>query len=254
MILLLGHHRDGAADEGRRGAHLRRPQRRPHRLGQRRRGPGRRRRRTTATASSPCSPANAPMFAQLAANAIQRPAARCPRTRSRSCGSTRPTTRAIPGANGCTRRDGLRRELRQVQVGQGRRTSSATSAARWPSKSVNACANNSPDSVGVYMKAKHDFLTGFFTDSVDIEDHAVFTFEPLPTLTCAARRTREHWPSQREAAAAPPGRGRLRRGPGRAARLGRSSSAWPPSASTPRAGTSRSSGSRRPPTRPRSPA
>ena len=36
------------------------------------------------------------------------------------------------------------------------------------------------------MKAKHDFLTGFFTDHVDIEDHAVFAFEPLPTLTCAA--------------------------------------------------------------------
>ena len=40
--------------------------------------------------------------------------------------------------------------------------------------------------VGIYMRAQHDFLTGFFTDHVDIEDHAVFAFEPLPTLTCAS--------------------------------------------------------------------
>ena len=51
--------------------------------------------------------------------------------------------------------------------------------------SVNACANNNPDAVGIYMKAKHDFLTGFFTNDVMIEDHAVFSFEPLPTLKCA---------------------------------------------------------------------
>ena len=55
----------------------------------------------------------------------------------------------------------------------------------WTSSTVNACANNSPHAVGIYMRAEHDFVTGFFTDNVDIEDHAVFAFEPLPTLTCA---------------------------------------------------------------------
>jgi hypothetical protein len=55
----------------------------------------------------------------------------------------------------------------------------------WASSSVNACANNNPDAVGIYIRAKHDFLTGFFADETTIEDHAVFAFEPLPTLTCA---------------------------------------------------------------------
>ena len=56
----------------------------------------------------------------------------------------------------------------------------------WSSSSINACANNSPDSVGVFLRAKHDFLTGLFSRGVSIDDHAVFTFEPLPTLTCAS--------------------------------------------------------------------
>ena len=117
------------------------------------------------------------------------PAARCPRTRSWSCGSTRPTTRATPVPPTARDGDDLRRQLREVQVGAQPRTSSATSAARGPPRRVNACANNNPDAVGIYMQAKHDFVTGFFGNDVDIEDHAVFAFEPLPDPDLR-RRTR----------------------------------------------------------------
>jgi hypothetical protein len=56
----------------------------------------------------------------------------------------------------------------------------------WTSSTVNACANNNPDAVGIYIQAKHDFLTGFFANDVTIEDHSVFAFEPLPTISCAS--------------------------------------------------------------------
>jgi hypothetical protein len=38
------------------------------------------------------------------------------------------------------------------------------------------------------MKARHPFTTGLFADSVEIEDHAVFAFEPLPTLSCGPNK------------------------------------------------------------------
>jgi hypothetical protein len=63
------------------------------------------------------------------------------------------------------------------------------SSGTWTSSTVNACANSTAppiDVVGVYMLARHDFVSGFFGQATNIEDHAVFTFEPLPTLTCAA--------------------------------------------------------------------
>ena len=141
--------------------------------------------------TSPCTPANAPKLAQLAANAIQSAGSALPKdsiqelwiykanikgypcTLTTGC-ETNTSTAMTCGAN-CVKFKWLKTkdEFRYF-------------SGSWASKSINACANNSPDSVGVYMKAKHSFLTGLFTDNVMIEDHAVFQFEPLPTLTCAA--------------------------------------------------------------------
>ena len=55
----------------------------------------------------------------------------------------------------------------------------------WDSSTINACVNDNPDAVGIDIKARHDLLTGFFGDGVNIEDHSVMQFEPLPNVVHA---------------------------------------------------------------------
>jgi Flp pilus assembly protein TadG len=54
----------------------------------------------------------------------------------------------------------------------------------WPYTTQNACNQNSWDSVGVYVKLRHKFLTQLFGASVTLADHAVFRLEPAPTQLC----------------------------------------------------------------------
>jgi hypothetical protein len=57
----------------------------------------------------------------------------------------------------------------------------------WSSASINACINSaSAESVGLYMKADHPYLTGFFGSTLSLQDRAVMKFEPLPAISCAA--------------------------------------------------------------------
>jgi Flp pilus assembly protein TadG len=132
---------------------------------------------------TPCSPADAPMFAQVAANAIQRAGTALPKDSIVELWVYKANNKGYPGATDATDWTCGANcvKYKWVKTKDQFRYYSGT----WTSSTVNACANNSPDAVGIYMKAEHDFLTGFFSDSVIIEDHAVFAFEPLPTLTCA---------------------------------------------------------------------
>ena len=132
---------------------------------------------------SPCSPANAPMFSQLAANAIEHAGSAMPKDSITELWVYKANDEGYPGTNGnktwtcgsnCVK-------FKWVKAKDQFRYLSGT----WLSSTVNGCANNNPDSVGIYMKADHNFVTGFFVDKLSIEDHAVFAFEPLPTLTCA---------------------------------------------------------------------
>lgn len=132
---------------------------------------------------SPCTPANAPAFAQMAANAIQTSGTALPKDSILELWIYKANDKGFPGVNGSTAMTCGTNCVRfkwQASKDQFRYYSGS-----WASTSVNACANNSPDNVGVYLQARHKFLTGLFTSSVTIEDHAVFTFEPLPTLKCA---------------------------------------------------------------------
>jgi TadE-like protein len=141
---------------------------------------------------SPCSPANAPMFAQMAANAIQTAGSALPKDSIQELWIYKANAKGYPcplsAATGCEVNTSTAMtcstncvKFKWLKAKDEFRYYSGT----WLSSSVNACANSNTDVVGVYMKSKHSFLTGFFTDSVMIEDHAVFTFEPLPTLSCA---------------------------------------------------------------------
>jgi hypothetical protein len=35
------------------------------------------------------------------------------------------------------------------------------------------------------VKIRHDFLTGLFGATIDLDDHSVFRFEPTPSAVCA---------------------------------------------------------------------
>jgi hypothetical protein len=140
--------------------------------------------------TSPCSPANAPKFAQLAANAIQQAGTALPKDSIQELWVYKANAKGYPCtlATGCDTNNSTSMtcgtncvKYKWVPTKDQFRYMSGT----WTSSTVNACANNKPDAVGIYLKAKHTFLTGFFTNDVTIEDHSVFAFEPLPTLTCA---------------------------------------------------------------------
>jgi TadE-like protein len=132
---------------------------------------------------SPCSPANAPMFAQMAANAIQRAGSALPKDSIKELWVYKANNKGFPGADNSTAMVCGTNcvKYKWVPALDEFRYFSGT----WISTSVNACANNNPDSVGIYMKAQHSFITGFFSNGILIDDHAVFTFEPLATLKCA---------------------------------------------------------------------
>jgi hypothetical protein len=133
--------------------------------------------------TSPCSPASAPMFAQLAANAIQTAGSALAKDSIQELWIYRANNKGYPGTDGATAMVCGANCVRYKWMDS--KDQFRYFSGSWASTSVNACANNNPDSVGVYMKAQHDFVSGFFRDNILIEDHAVFTFEPLPTLSCA---------------------------------------------------------------------
>ena len=55
------------------------------------------------------------------------------------------------------------------------------SAGSWDHTLVNACPGDvDMTNVGVFIKAHHRLVTGLFGYTVDITDHAVLRFEPIP--------------------------------------------------------------------------
>jgi TadE-like protein len=133
-----------------------------------------------------CDPANSPYFAQMASDAIERAGSALPKNSIDELWVYKANDKGYPGAPSSTTWTCGTDCIRYRWVDNvGFRYVSGT----WRSKTINACANQNPDQVGVYMKATHSFLTGFFSKSAAIEDHAVFSFEPLPSSICAANAT-----------------------------------------------------------------
>lgn len=145
----------------------------------------------TGPTAPPCTPASSPAFAQAAADAIQRAGSAMPKDsinyilvyKANNAGfpgsaTTMPTSCA--GIPACVRfvwRDSL--DAFRFHSGS------------WASASVNACLNES-DSIGVYLNATHDFVTGIMGDGVDVGDRAVLRFEPLSDDTCKPGRPYAH--------------------------------------------------------------
>jgi hypothetical protein len=56
-----------------------------------------------------------------------------------------------------------------------------TTSDTWSHTLVNACPGDADmTNVGVFIKANHRFVSGIFGNTVDITDHAVLRFEPIP--------------------------------------------------------------------------
>ena len=54
----------------------------------------------------------------------------------------------------------------------------------WLASTQYACNSNQWDSVGVYIKLNHKFITKLFGANIALTDHAVFRLEPAPTQLC----------------------------------------------------------------------
>lgn len=55
----------------------------------------------------------------------------------------------------------------------------------WTSTTINACVSNS-DSVGVYVKTTHPYVTKMFGSSITVSDRTIMRFEPLTATSCGA--------------------------------------------------------------------
>lgn len=55
----------------------------------------------------------------------------------------------------------------------------------WTSTTINACVSNS-DSVGVYLNARHPYITNIFGSSITISDRTIMRLEPLTATVCGA--------------------------------------------------------------------
>jgi Flp pilus assembly protein TadG len=165
-------------------------------------GPG------TACLPTPCTPANAPNFAAMAANAIQQAGSTMPQSsidyimvyQANQSGypapagtsnaaivtntattppSTTSTTPCSPFAN-CV-------AYRWVDASNA----FVYASGSWASASVDACPTTGY-SVGVWMHATHKNLTSFFGSTKGLSDRTVMKFEPLPTMSCNPAAPQPH--------------------------------------------------------------
>jgi Flp pilus assembly protein TadG len=149
---------------------------------------------------APCTPANAPNFAAMAAGAIQQAGTAMPKDQidyimvyqanakgfpapSGTVSASIPanTATARPPDNGTTPCAAFANcvAYRWVDSQDAFRYTSGS----WDSKSVNACPTTAYN-VGVWMHATHKNITTFFGSTKGLSDHTVMKFEPLSTGQC----------------------------------------------------------------------
>jgi Flp pilus assembly protein TadG len=148
---------------------------------------------------SPCTPANAPNFAAMAANAIQQAGTAMPKDQidyiivyqANSKGYPAPSgtvSTAIPANTATTGPSSTTAPCTGFANCVAYRWVDSQDAFRynsgsWASTSVNACPTQSYN-VGVWMHATHKNITSLFGSTRGMSDHTVMRFEPLSTATC----------------------------------------------------------------------
>ena len=147
----------------------------------------------TGPEAPPCAPTNTPALAQAAADAIQRAGSAMPKDSIDYILIYKANDRGFPGANGSTTMPTSCGGITSCVMFTWRDSADAFryQSGAWNSKTINACVNES-DTLGVYMRATHDQLTGLFGDTQQLEDRAVMKFEPLPEDICKSTRPNPH--------------------------------------------------------------
>lgn len=147
----------------------------------------------TGATAPPCTPASSPALAQAAADAIQRSGTALEPDsiehilvyRANSAGYPgSPSNQTMPatclGVPDCVR-----------FVWRPAANAFRYQEGSWPSASINACLNES-DTLGVYLQARHQTVTGILGGSITMGDKAVMRFEPLPDDSCKPGRPAAH--------------------------------------------------------------
>ena len=98
------------------------------------------------------------------------------------------TTRAIPGADvDLTSFTTCTHQVHQVHLAEGHQeVRHREPERRWLGRRRRRrrAARLDWDSVGVYIKLRHKYITNLFGTTIDLTDHAVFRLEPAPTQLC----------------------------------------------------------------------
>ena len=98
----------------------------------------------------------------------------------------RANDKGYPGADGLTTFSTCTTKCISYQwvPARGRSTPPRPAASGWVSTTQKACSPADWDSVGVYVKLRHKYITKLFGATIDLTDHAVFRLEPAPTQLC----------------------------------------------------------------------
>jgi hypothetical protein len=139
----------------------------------------------------PCSPANTPAFAQMAAQAIQQTGTAMPKDSIDYIFVYKANDKGYPGANGSTTMPGSIAACAAsatpcvAYTWIDSRDKFGYAGGSWTANTINACPTTA-DNVGIYMHATHKFVSRLFGASIALGDRAVMRFEPLPSTTCGA--------------------------------------------------------------------
>jgi hypothetical protein len=68
---------------------------------------------------------------------------------------------------------------------QGSRAFVQSGGSGWDPTTQQVCTQPY-DEIGVYVKLRHQFVTGLFGAALTLSDHAVFRFEPVPSSQCSS--------------------------------------------------------------------
>lgn len=139
---------------------------------------------------SSCTPSTSPYLTQMAANAIQTAGTAMPKDSIDYIFVYLSNDKGYPGATGSTVMPNTIAGCAALANCVAYRWLDASDrftyqSGTWDTSTINACPSTSA-SVGVYMHATHNYITGFFGRTIGMGDRTVMRFEPLDTAHCAA--------------------------------------------------------------------
>jgi hypothetical protein len=139
----------------------------------------------------PCTPADAPAVAQVAADAIQRAGSAMPKDSIEWLLVYSANAQGYPLPAGNTSLTCSTKCVKYVWDAPLDKFRYASGS--WSSASINACLNDpNRESVGVVLQARHSWITGFFGNGVSMQERSVMQFEPLPNESCKPGTVNPH--------------------------------------------------------------